>query len=61
MIKSLIPSVFYPDDGSILIEWINVNWRLGISVEKPFFESSWYFVSKNGKNHHGYLFGKRLS
>jgi hypothetical protein len=35
-------------DGSVLIEWIFNDFRLGISLEEDLNESSWYLVSKNG-------------
>jgi hypothetical protein len=33
------------DDGSYLIEWDFEHYKLGISIELKFSESSWYFVS----------------
>jgi len=42
------PHVSYPDDDSILIEWIGDGVRFAISLEENLEESSWYFVSKDG-------------
>jgi hypothetical protein len=41
------PSIhlFKPEDGSILIEWIFQNLRLGINIEQNKEESSWFFVT----------------
>lgn len=36
------------DDGSVLIEWIFENFRVGFTIEKNSEESGWYLVS--GKN-----------
>lgn len=36
---------FKVDDGSILIEWIFDDFRLGFSIEPEVQESSWYLVS----------------
>lgn len=33
------------DDGSILLDWIFPDYRIGISVEENFMESNWYIVS----------------
>jgi hypothetical protein len=55
-----LPSLqlFNVDDGSILIEWIFGNFRVGFSIEPDLEESSWYLVSKKdmgGINASGYL------
>ena len=34
------------DDGSILVEWIFDQYRIGVSIENDLDESCWYFVSK---------------
>jgi hypothetical protein len=44
-----------PDDGSILVEWINPRWRFGVSLEPAVCGSSWFFVSKAGSLLGGYL------
>ena len=36
---------FNVDDGSVLIEWIFENFRIGFSIESDLKESSWYLVS----------------
>ena len=41
-----ILQLFHVDDGSILIEWIFSDFRIGFSIEPNFEESSWYLVSK---------------
>ena len=38
--------VFHCDDGSISFEWIDKDFRFGISLEKDKEESSWYFVHR---------------
>ena len=40
------PYVTKCPDGSILIEFVNKDWRFGISLEKDRKESSWYLVDK---------------
>jgi hypothetical protein len=46
-------------DGSVLIEWIFKDFRLGISLEEDDNESGWYLVSKNSgggdSSNFGYL------
>ncbi|MCJ7691152.1 MAG: hypothetical protein MUO60_17815 [Clostridiaceae bacterium] len=34
------------DEGSISIEWLFEQFRIGISIETDIDESCWYFVSK---------------
>lgn len=41
----MIPELFHPDDGSLLIEWVRANWRLGIAIENKIWDSSIYFIS----------------
>jgi hypothetical protein len=36
---------FLPDDGSILIEWIFPDFRIGFSLEPNLDDSGWYLVS----------------
>jgi len=38
-------SAFKVDDGSVLIEWIFDDFRIGFSIEPNVDESSWYLVS----------------
>lgn len=47
--------VFHPDDGSTLYEWVDKDFRFGISVEKILPESGWYFVQRNGVLYSGEL------
>ncbi len=42
-----LPRVVTPDDGSILIEWIHKNFRIGLSIESDIQESCWYLVSND--------------
>lgn len=51
---------FNADDGSILIEWIFHNFRIGFTIEPKQEESGWYLVSNKelGEIHaYGYLSG----
>jgi hypothetical protein len=34
------------EDGSLLLEWIFNNFRIGFSIEQEIRDSGWYFVSK---------------
>jgi hypothetical protein len=50
------PLVHRCEDGSILFEWLEREWRFVISIEKYFSESSWYLVTRKGKlDAYGYL------
>ncbi len=40
------PHIVKCEDGSILCEWIDKNWRMGISIEPTLEDSSWYFIQK---------------
>lgn len=40
------PHIVFPEDGSVLIEWIEEGRRFGISLEPNIEESGWYYVSK---------------
>lgn len=53
--------VAFPDDGSILVEWIDHDFRVGFSIERILSESSWYVVSNStlgNISECGYLFQK---
>jgi hypothetical protein len=59
-ITSYLPKIngFSIDDGSILLEWIFEDFRIGFSIENNGSESSWYLVStkKYGEiNASGYI------
>ena len=43
------PLVTRCEDGSILLEWLFKDWRIGISIEKNRAESSWYIVARKDK------------
>lgn len=47
--------VFHPDDGSTLYEWIDKDFRFGISVEIDPVETGWYFVHRDGTMESGKL------
>lgn len=54
---------FTSDDGSLLLEWIFDDFRVGFNLEQDPNKSSWYLVSKasaGGINASGYLHGINL-
>ena len=56
-------SVFEHDSGALLIEWIFVNMRIGINLERDTEESSWFLVtdqSAGGVNAFGLLSNANL-
>lgn len=40
------PHIAFPDDGSILIEFIHHEFRIGLALDRVPNECSWYIVSK---------------
>jgi hypothetical protein len=37
--------VFLPEDGSLVLEWINPDFRIGFNIEPQVAESGWYIVT----------------
>jgi len=51
--------IAFPDDGSILVEWISSDFRIGFSIESILSDSSWYVISNSTLGdicESGYLF-----
>lgn len=43
------------DDGSVLIEWLDVNKRFGFNIEPNKKDSGWFFVARGGISEGDYL------
>ena len=52
---NLSPQVFHCEDGSTLIEWVDKNYRFGISIENNLTDSGWWFAIKSGYGCSGVL------
>ena len=42
------PHIIECEDGSLLLEWIKDSARFAICIEPDIYESSWYYVEKDG-------------
>lgn len=62
-VSSLPPlQPFFPDDGSVLFEWIFPDYRIGFSIERESKESGWYLVTNSQRGEisaSGYLLPDR--
>jgi hypothetical protein len=51
----MIAHASHDQDGSILLEWIADDRRVGITIEIDPKESAWYYVCRDGTLEHGSL------
>ncbi len=41
------PNLIYDYDGALVMEWIKINKRFGISIEQNIEEACWWYIDEN--------------